>query len=182
MPYTIEEHRHRFAAWAAGIAVSRGTGVSVELSQRLLKDCVFNHAHTDFPSRATLKILPDPGDFDSTHREWRNQIISNSRIQITHGIAAKMINVYLKALFVCGGHHDDPRVKAIHPPIDRLLLTELSKIEFFREDEEWNELRTKSWTKFDSEAYEKVIELIKRYIKYPQEPLWKIEEHWQGHQ
>jgi hypothetical protein len=40
-------------------------------------------------------------------------------------VAAKLINVYLKAVFVCGGQHSNKRVKSLHPPIDSQLLDEL---------------------------------------------------------
>jgi hypothetical protein len=48
-----------------------------------------------------------------------------ARLRFTHGIAAKLVNVYLKSVFVCGGRHDHPRVRALHPPIDSLLLDAL---------------------------------------------------------
>ena len=59
--------------------------------------------------------LPDPLKIDDTHREWRKAVIGTAKIQgldFTHGVAAKLINIYLKAGFVCGGHDTDPRVQA----------------------------------------------------------------------
>ena len=46
-------------------------------------------------------------------------------LDLTHGVAAKLINIYLKATFVSADHQDSPRVRAIHPPIDSILLDSL---------------------------------------------------------
>ncbi len=88
---------------------------------------------------------------------------------MTHGVAAKLINVYLKAIFVCGGHHDHQRVRVLHPPIDRLLLRNLG----------WNNIGP--WSHFESNTYEEVIDCIRKKIGTGQ-PVWKIEEYWPGFQ
>ena len=115
MPYTIEEHKHRFAAWAASRAASvKGCRFSVEQGKAILERVQLNRL---LPSPDNL---PAPKSFDEVHREWRNQVISAAQelgLEFTHGVAAKLINVYFKAAFVCGGYHNHVRVKAIHPPI-----------------------------------------------------------------
>jgi hypothetical protein len=66
---------------------------------------------------------------DLQHRAWRSRVIAMAAtegLSFTHGVAAKLINVYLKAVFVCGGQHDHAQVQALHPPIDSVLLKELS--------------------------------------------------------
>lgn len=121
MMYTIEEHKHRFAAWAASSAasVNKNCRFSVEDGKRILEAVGMNRL-IDSPDR-----LPSPHNIDDEHRRWRGAVIAAARtrdIVFTHGVAAKLINIYLKAGFVCGGHHLNDCVRALHPPIDRELL------------------------------------------------------------
>ena len=52
--------------------------------------------------------LPTPDCIDLSHKEWREKAILSAKrmnlIGFGHGIAAKLINVYLKGAFVCAGH------------------------------------------------------------------------------
>ena len=62
---------------------------------------------------------------DEEHRRWRAVVKKAAKFEglnFTHGVAAKLINVYLKSRFVCGGHHAHKRVHNLHPPIDAILL------------------------------------------------------------
>ena len=105
---------------------------------------------------------------------------TNQKLNFTHGVAAKLINIYLKAGFVCGGHHADARVQALHPPIDSVLLAELSaqNVGGFRSF--WDETRQIRWSKFDSQQYETVIDNIR--ISMPNQALWEVEQYWRGYQ
>lgn len=95
---------------------------------------------------------------------------------MTHGIAAKIINVYLKASVIHTGHENNPKVKAVHPPVDRLLLTKLTK----ECAEHWQGQKL-SWSKFTSEEYEDVIRSVKLTLG-DGVALWEIERYWPGHQ
>jgi hypothetical protein len=171
--YDIYEHKHRFAAWAAARAAASSPNCrfSVEKGRKLLEAIGFRNLIRN------LDNLPNPRMFDKRHRAWRKRILLLARkkgtktevLGMTHGVAAKLINVYLKAIFVCSGHHDEQRVRVLHPPIDRLLLGNLG----------WRKIG--SWSKFDSETYERVIDCMRERIGRG-ESLWKIEEHWQGFQ
>jgi hypothetical protein len=133
-------------------------------------------------SRGASEELPDPGEFDQQHALWRRDVLSRAsdqHLNMTHGVAAKLINVYLKAVFVCGGHDDHPKVKAIHPPIDRLLLESLARCPKTRDITEWKSFHP--WTRLDSNRYEALINLVRRALPNG-EPLGKIEEYWQGYQ
>jgi len=46
--------------------------------------------------------------------------------------------------------------------------------------EQWHYFHTQRWSKYDSETYQQVIDLIRK--SSPDEPLWRIEKHWRGHQ
>jgi hypothetical protein len=179
MAYTIDEHRHRFAAWAAGRAASaKGCRFKVSQAKAILEAAGFDR------SFGKTSALPRPADMDRTHRKWRQAVIkaaARKKLRLTHGIAAKLINCYLKARFVCGGHHDHERVKCLHPPIDAVLLKELAKQNPGGPGSKWRQLRHARWSKFDTDTYQSVIDCIRQLLP-PGEPLWKIEEYWQGHQ
>jgi len=174
----MHQHRHRFAVWAAGRAAStKGCRFPVELGKDLLEKAGLHRL-------AEPKDLPEVADFDDRHLGWRNQMIaeacSRDLSSFTHGVAAKLINVYLKAMFVCGGYDCD-KVNALHPPIDSLLLTELAISEQNGDLKKiWVSARRTRWSKFDGKTYEDVIRAIKR--KVDGRPLWDIEQYWRGHQ
>ena len=172
IPYTIEDHQHRFAAWAASRAASFGScHFKVKQGRAILEKCGF--ADLSFPEQ-----LPEPDHIDDQHRRWRAAIIQASaahELSFTHGIAAKLINVYLKSRFVCGGHHAHERVRNLHPPIDGELLKALAKLNAGGHGKRWCE---HPWTQLDSAQYEQLIGFIRGTLRG--EPLWKIEEHWKG--
>ena len=131
-----------------------------------------------------LANLPDPVDIDVTHREWRNKVIETAqgyRLRFTHGVAAKLINIYLKSGFVCAGHHTDARVQALHPPIDSVLLRELSEQNVGCLRPVWNEARRIRWSRFNSDQYEKVIESIRAALQ-DHSAMWTVEQYWRGYQ
>lgn len=185
MSYSIEEHKHRFAAWAAGTAASvNGCRFKVWQAKIILEDAGLHEA-----SRSIV-YLPEANNFDAQHRDWRNNIIDAAHnyndkhggsLRFTHGVAAKLINVYLKSIYVCGVNHDDPRVKAIHPPIDRILLDALYKQNIAGKRKDWQAARRVKWSKLDSNQYQNVITAIKGILPYSA-GLWQVEEYWQGHQ
>ena len=114
------------------------------------------------------------------HRQWRENVIRASSNVFTHGVAAKLINVYLKCRFVCGGHDAHQSVRNLHPPIDDVLLKTLAERDIGKLKKEWRKARMKRWSKFTSEDYEDLIEKIRQVSQG--QPLWKIEEYWKGNQ
>lgn len=194
MTYSLIEHRHRFAAWAAGRAAgTKGCRFAVEEGRGLIEG-------TDIPSYAAdQQSAPEsPEDFDARHRLWREQMVTQAKSRgiggaagcFTHGVAAKLINVYLKSTIVCYATHlpqEGPtRANIIHPPIDRLLLLSLSQHSKLTEPSKklsechWRRYAVLGWSKFNSEDYEDVINEIRRFSNG--KPLWTIEEYWIGHQ
>ena len=113
-------------------------------------------------------------------------------INMTYGIAAKILNVYLKVFYL--GDFDSNEKKFadfIHPPIDRLLLLELVRREgnSFKFDCEPFVNMSKAdrmipnWTLINEEEYKAIIKLILEYINANDlEGLWRIEYAWRGHQ
>ncbi|MYM81803.1 hypothetical protein GTP44_07505 [Duganella sp. FT50W] len=179
MSYTIEEHKHRYAAWAASRAASTKTCRFSVLQGKSIVDA------TGLPLLiAAPSLLPSPQDLDAKHREWRNAAIKSANTMglndFTHGIAAKLINVYLKGAFVCAGHQMHANVAALHPPIDSLLLDELYDGAIGGQRQVWAAARKIRWSKFNSDQYESVIDGIR--IALGDSPLWHVERYWRGYQ
>ena len=177
MNYDIKEHKHRYAAWAASRASSvKGCRFKVRQGEMIIKHIKLNDLID------CLDKLPDSSEFDDFHRESRDKAISRAKelgLKFTHGVAAKLINIYMKTIFICGGHSEHDKTKSIHPPIDALLLKALHQKNIGEPKAVWHEANKIRWSKFNSEQYEKVIKNICEVQKG--EPLWKIEEHWQGY-
>jgi hypothetical protein len=178
--YSIEEHKHRFASWAAsrGASTSPKCRFEVELGKILLEQSGLQEI------AQSINSLPNPNEFDIQHRIWRNKIIDiaeQHQKKFTHGIAAKLINLYLKSIFVCGENINNNKIKTIHPPIDSILLEELYKQNIGNQKEAWNKAKKTRWSKFNSDDYEEVIQAIKISIK-EDTGLWEIEQYWQGYQ
>ncbi|MEQ1828940.1 MAG: hypothetical protein ABL921_23460 [Pirellula sp.] len=169
-PYTIEKHQHLYAAWAACRGASvLGCRFKVHQGRLMLESCGF------VPSLVLPGQLPEISCMDVRHRQWRVAMIQDAgelfSLKMTHGVAAKLINLYLKCRFVCGGHHAHVRVSQLHPPIDSVMLKALveSNVGGFRS--EWKRLQNLRWSKFTSDQYEHAIALIRQSLTG--EPLWK---------
>jgi hypothetical protein len=178
-PYSIEEHSHRFAAWAASTAAraSKLCRFNVEVGVKILEDSGFN-------SSFTIEQLPEPELIDQIHEQWRNTIIKASEEQgkrFTHGVASKLINCYLKSRFVCGGCSADRRIICLHPPIDSQLLKKLAKEDIGKCKSEWQAFNEMRWSKYGAKTYQAVIDLVRRVLP-ADAPLWTIEKYWEGYQ
>jgi len=174
--YTIDHHTHRFSAWAASRAASASSlfRFKVSLGVEALNECGFDEEFT-------VDDLPPPEQIDRVHFDWRNRLIKSKPLAVkkpSHGVAAKLINVYLKGRFVCGGFHNDDRVKALHPPIDSILLKALYSNADQEIKSKWKKYIGIGWSNFSSEEYEEVIQLIR--LTSDGAPLWMIEKYWQG--
>jgi hypothetical protein len=179
MSYTIDEHKHRYAAWAASRAASTKTcRFEVLIGKEIIEEIGLDKLISD-PAK-----LPSPEKTDSEHRLWRETAIKAAEnrglVGFGHGVAAKLINVYLKGAFVCAGHEAHPNVVALHPPIDSLLLDELYLNNVGGLKKDWALARKLRWSKFDSSQYEAVIKSIRKSMS--NSPLWKVESYWRGYQ
>ncbi len=170
--YSIHEHSHRFAVWAAatGASASPKCRFRVVDGKAILEEAGFD-ARLCRPSQ-----LPKPSQIDRAHAEWCRRVMAEARkrkLKFTHGIAAKLINLYLKARFTCGGYADHPNVGALHPPIDSLLLKSLN-----RTLPPAKRLPT-NWSTFEAKTYQEAIGALR--LSTATLPLWTAESLWQGH-
>lgn len=193
--YTYEEHRFRFAAWAASRAVLRVKGLGSKEAR-----CMLNKIGFYDLVKEGAKWLPTPQDFDEKHREWCEKICKNAKScgvkqKISHGIAAKLINVFIKALMPSDIETCPDGIKAkwyaIHPPIDRKVLKNMkNKIDknLIKDKNFWSSLpgtQEPSWKQFNAENYQDVIDLIRKDLHTRLKcsindsvPLWKNERFW----
>jgi hypothetical protein len=128
--------------------------------------------------------LPLPAEVDKTHAGWRLKVIETAALKslhLTRGVAAKLLNTYMKCRFVCAGFHKHERVQGLHPPIDRLLLNELARSNFGGFAREWRTFNKRGWMAFESESYQRtIVDLIRQALQG--QPMWMVEQHWRGFQ
>jgi len=193
--YTESEHRHRFAAWCASTASSvTGFRFKVEQGAQIICDSGLSDLSNGWDR------LPEPDNFDEWHNTMRDNVIKSSNenlepIEFTHGIAAKLINVYLKSLFLSYSQNELSGINlekrnAIHPPLDRELSKSLCKIaknhslmpvkntEF--RIAKYNNIWKYTWSSLTSSEYQKIIDAIKFVTQ--EGGLWTIEKYWRGYQ
>ena len=194
--YTYAEYKFEFAVWAAGNAARMGAGIWLtnEKVCEILKTTGFYEI-----AEKGIEGLPDPEGFDAKHRDWRNKILKEVRKEAerlekedwSHGKAAKLINVFIKALMPADlkSLSDGEKEKwyAVHPPIDKNVLTGMMCDGFGYRYKDWISLPgTKGkpdgipkWTKFKCNDYENVIDMIRDDLRKCGEkdplPLWKNE-------
>ncbi|MBI1219136.1 MAG: hypothetical protein GC186_11365 [Rhodobacteraceae bacterium] len=175
--------RFRYAAWAASRAVR---GFKSKVGLKVLKTCPGLVAVA-----GSIDKLPHPDDFDKQHADWRSTIIGESResgAEVTAGVAAKLINVYLKTLCLALWSDDNPintelksKLGRVHPPVDRILLTKLRDSESNNDRRnDWTRLRDLGWTRFTDAQYEDAIKLIDARLAVDGDSgkRWRIEKHW----
>jgi hypothetical protein len=170
--HEIHNEVHLFVVWATatGASASPRCRFKVEAGKSILERAGFD-AKLRHP-----KQLPSPARMDAVHLAWRKAVIKEARkvgLEFTHGIAAKLINLYLKAKFTCGGYADHPHVAALHPPIDSLLL------KAFNRTLKPQDRLPVNWSTFDSRTYQETIGALRLGRKGL--PLWTAESLWQGH-
>lgn len=151
MKYNIRTHIHLFASWAASRAASTSSRnrFTVETGQKILENAAIRNFILDPNSLPNDEIK-----FDYLHKTWREEIINFSKKhggkEFTHGVAAKLINIYLKGIIICGGFHNHPNARFIHPPIDSVLLGELASHNFNNKARFWRKAKKVAWSNFDS--------------------------------
>jgi hypothetical protein len=172
--YSLSEHRHRFAVWAAARAAQRGF-------------TTINNLRHALEATDIRKVLATPGTleissagFARLHRKWCSSIcssLSNRHIaNVTYGRAAKLVAVYLKTVIVMGADADSAFCRHLHPPIDRVLMRALASSAI--ESPHKAEWRFVNWTQLTATTYYELIRQLHETLP-PNTPFWTIEEFWQ---
>ena len=118
--------------------------------------------------------------FDKWHERVANALVTSlqkyfsdkekDKNKVSYGRAAKIIAIYLKTVYVLRFPESDTS-KFIHPPIDRVLLTNIQKSGGIKFNPFPN------WTELDKEGYKKVIQELKDLVGG--EAFWKLEVYWE---
>jgi len=172
--YSLFEHRHRFAVWAASRAAQRKF-----TSVPRLRDAIQS---TDLPSfvREHAGTEITPARFEELHAGWCEAICDNLRAagveRVAFGRAAKLVAVYLKSMIVLGPAANGTLSQIAHPPIDRLVLKALARNEAIP-SEARRVFRKTNWTQLDRKSYYKLVRVIRENVP-DINPFWRLEQYW----
>jgi hypothetical protein len=170
--YSIHALQHQYASWCAARAVA--VPCASITNEAVLAAIEAAGLHNFITSS---ELLPATEMIDSWHRDMRLRILqalSAYGYKKSHGVAAKIINIYFKTIFCHPGSCHDPSVMAMHPPIDSEVV---SGIHAFGNgnDALW---RGVSWTKLSSDEYDALVADIR--ARADGRPLWQVEQLWRG--
>lgn len=162
--YTFKTHKHNYAIWTAARAVQRNFTNTTKIKQAIEASNLREYAEID--------LSLNPIDFDSFHKKCSKQLIQKFEDlgipNVSYGRVAKIIAIYLKTSVIMLGKNDEKSI-SIHPPIDRILLTNISKIKALKGLKEVN------WTQLDENEYWNLIQQIKQHFEKFD---WTLEEFW----
>ena len=164
-PYNFNQHKHNYAVWAAARAVQRGfttTGnIKIAIEKSDLRQ--FSEDISYYSSE----------QFEKFHRVCSRQLINAfsdlNLADVSYGRAAKIISIYLKTSVVLTSKGECEKSKIIHPPIDSILLNNISKIEGL------SNLKAIRWTQLEEFGYWELINKLKSYFTKLD---WTLEEYW----
>ena len=177
--YHPAEHRFRFAAWAAATAARSSRSVCtfpVPIAADLLRESSLR-----WLALGSHWLPLTQKDFDAAHDAWCHDLERRGKDKISpsfsYGIAAKMMNCYLKALFLQtmvgapfapyderGDEGPDRSTRYLHPPIDRVLMMEARRQSNSDQKAKWQELIDIGWSKFGRRDYKLAIKLIREMV------------------
>ena len=212
--YSYDTHKHILACWGAASAASQSTlfKFSVEHGKQLIllaKDGTHSSETSFVAFIKSIENCSSQDDFD----EWHSNAIENmlggkgvdavfekinvekpkkssklNRQYYSYGIAAKLMNCYLKIFHLSSFGHAQYG-KYIHPPVDAILLKKLLEVESdlfsfqFKKSSMYHDGSIPKWTSLDGHEYAMVISKIQTFIREQDAGgLWKIEFAWIGHQ
>ena len=163
--YSFKQHLHNYSVWTASRAVQRSF-----TSTENIQAAIDNSSLRAFAESQAL--ITEIG-FDAFHRSCATSIIDSLRHytgeKSTYGRAAKIIAIYLKTSVILPNSGNCSRSSIIHPPIDSILLKNLST-HLKRPG-----IMSKPWTTLNEVDYWGLVSEIKSIFK----PFnWTLEVFW----
>lgn len=172
MDYSHFQHRHNFAVWCAARAVQRKFAKTPALKEALEKSGVVEFIRQNKDNPVSQE------DFDKLHAEWCDSIIrtwQNKNVKgSSYGRAAKLIAVYIKSMVVVN-NGDSMLSFVAHPPIDRIILQNISKDKSINHPNRqyWKAV---NWTELDKLQYLDLIHALRSIFN--DKPFWHLERYW----
>jgi len=167
--YTFDQHRHNYATWTAARAVQRNFTTTSNIKEAIDKSGLKQFVEDE------LNVSAD--EFKSYHLRWARSLINTFEERdvrtCTYGRAAKIISIYLKTAVIISNQGSCSRSKFIHPPVDGILLKNLSKLEGLKD------LGTKRWTQFSDIEYWGLVDRLNNHFKRFD---WTLEFYWSPEQ
>jgi hypothetical protein len=172
--YSLEEHRHRFAAWAAARAAQRGFTSSEKLIAAL------EHCGVRAYLAAHVADEMDAGKFERLHHKWCRLIVAHLEqagvLDVRWGRSAKLVAVYLKSMVIVGAGSNTDLARVAHPPVDSTLLQNLAGCKRWPSPHQ-KSWRTVKWTQLRENPYYELIRQLRSWLT-PDEPFWALEQCW----
>ena len=137
MTFTVHEYRLGYAVWAAYRAAQAGSSKAKgpEFSAALKKCGVVAYLDSYDGSEVDSDV------YKENHDKWCEEpvdyIKKTYNKEITYGIAAKLIGIFVKGYFILAGNENQPLSKVAHPPIDSYLLKGIDKEKGTKLDKEY---------------------------------------------
>lgn len=174
--YDLEQHRHKFAVWAAARAAQRGFTSVGKLRKALEGSGVREFLREDDLESVTA------ASFERHHLKWCRKIVSELRDlgvqadRVSFGRAAKLVAVYIKSMIVLGEKCGSSLASVAHPPIDSILLRNASRCSSIHSSfkSSWAKKR---WTKLKEDEYYSLIKELREAMK-PESRFWMLERYW----
>lgn len=171
MAYSINKYRLDYTIWAAyraaqaGSSKAKGPEFTYALKKCGVIEYVDSYKNTDLIQ----------ADFDKLHKRWCNSVINTIKKEyqkdISYGIAAKLIGVFLKGYFILANNEKQPLAVVVHPAIDSYLLKGIDAVKGT------NLSNNYKWQKLDESEYYKLVQELYKQLNSG-EPLWCLEEFW----
>ena len=159
--YTFNEHKHRYAIWAAARA-QRAFKKNEEICEAL--------ENTSLRQFSEQLISVTQTEFDHQHREWCHAITKHfGEDKCKYGRAAKLVAIYLKTAVVLPSQGASQLCQVIHPPIDSILLHHIAQKTSLKD------VAKLQWTKLDEEPYWALIDTLRKQFG---ECNWLLEYYW----
>jgi hypothetical protein len=163
--YNFNQHKHNYAVWTAARAAQRGFTTT--------KNIKFAIEISGLQKFAESESGTTNEEFEIFHKMCCNKIKASLDeklpVKTTYGRAAKIIAIYLKTSVVIANQATCARSKIIHPPIDDILLRNLSL------KKELTQIKNKRWTLLSESEYWDLVNKIKSVVHLFD---WTLEEFW----
>lgn len=162
----LDAMRFEFFAWAAARAAQAGSSkTTVAVLRQALVDADAICWHRTIAANC-------PQSYDAWHISAIETVFCNltSVPSMSWGIAAKLVNVYIKGRWLLSTSDQGPMRSFGHPAIDSILLELIDKAYGSTYSES---LR---WQRMTRTEYEEVISHLRK--RHPTQAIWTIEASW----